>query len=46
MNTKQGDKRMNAIINTKLITEDGIIWDGAVTWEGKTIVQGWLADRC
>ena len=45
MNTKQGDKRMNAIINTKLITEDGIIWDGAVTWEGKTIVQaGWRTD--
>ena len=30
---------MKAIINTKLIMEDGIIWDGAITWEGDRIVQ-------
>lgn len=36
---------MNAIINTKLIMEDGIIWDGAITWENDRIVQvGWAQD--
>ncbi len=33
---------MKAIINAKLVMEDGIIWDGAITWEGEQIVQvGW-----
>lgn len=33
---------MKAIVNTKLVMEDGIIWDGAITWEGDRIVQvGW-----
>ena len=36
---------MKAIINTKLIMEDGIIWDGAVTFENDKIVQvGWSKD--
>ena len=36
---------MNAIINTKLVMEDGIIWDGALTYEGDKIVQvGWAKD--
>ena len=30
---------MQAIINTKLILEDGYIWDGAVTFENGRIVQ-------
>ena len=30
---------MKAIINTKLILEEGIIWDGAITWEGDRITQ-------
>lgn len=30
---------MKAIVNTKLIMEEGIIWDGAITWEGNRIVQ-------
>ena len=30
---------MNAIINTKIILEDGIIWDGALTYEGDMITQ-------
>lgn len=30
---------MKAIVNTKLILEDGIIWDGAITWEGERIIQ-------
>ena len=36
---------MKAIINTKLVMEDGIIWDGAITWEGDRIVQvGWASE--
>ena len=36
---------MKAIINTKLVMEDGIIWDGALTYEGDKIVQvGWTKD--
>ena len=30
---------MKAIINTKLILEDGIIFDGAITWEDGKILQ-------
>jgi len=30
---------MNAIVNTKIILEDGIIWDGVLTYEGDRIVQ-------
>ncbi len=29
---------MYAIVNTKLILEDGICWDGAITWENDRIV--------
>ena len=29
---------MKAIINTKLVMEDGIIWDGALTYEGDIYV--------
>lgn len=36
---------MKGIVNTKLIMEDGIIWDGAITWEGDRIVQvGWASE--
>ena len=36
---------MKAIVNTKLVMEDGIIWDGALTYEGEKIVQvGWTKD--
>ncbi|HWQ06510.1 MAG TPA: amidohydrolase family protein [Feifaniaceae bacterium] len=36
---------MKAIVNTKLVMEDGIIWDGALTMDGGRIVQcGWAAD--
>ena len=36
---------MKAIVNTKLVMEDGIIWDGALTYEGDKIVQvGWAKD--
>ncbi len=36
---------MKAIINTKLVMEDGIIWDGAITWEDDRIVQvGWASE--
>lgn len=36
---------MKAIINTKLIMEDGIIWDGAITWEEDRIIQvGWASE--
>ena len=36
---------MKAIVNTKLIMEDGIIWDGAITWEGDRILQvGWASE--
>ena len=30
---------MRAIINTKLVMEDGIIWDGAIVWEGDKITR-------
>ena len=30
---------MKAIINTKLILEDGIIFDGVITWENGKILQ-------
>ena len=30
---------MNAIIHTKLLLGDGIIWDGAITWENGRIVS-------
>lgn len=36
---------MKAIVNTKLIMEDGIIWDGAVLFEGDTILAADWADR-
>ena len=33
---------MKAIINTKLITTEGIIWNGALTFENERIVEvGW-----
>ena len=36
---------MKAIINTNLVMEDGIIWDGALTYEGDKLVQvGWAKD--
>ena len=36
---------MKAIVNTKLILEDGIIWDGALTYENNKITQvGWTKD--
>lgn len=36
---------MKVIVNTKLIMEDGIIWDGAITWEKDRIVQvGWASE--
>ena len=36
---------MKAIVNTKVIMEDGIIWDGAITWENDRIIQvGWADD--
>ena len=36
---------MKAVINTKLVMEDGIIWDGVLTWEKERIIQvGWRKD--
>lgn len=36
---------MKAIVNTKLVMEDGIIWNGAVTYENGRIVEaGWFDD--
>ena len=36
---------MKAIVNTKLVMEDGIIWDGAITYEaGKILQVGWAKD--
>lgn len=36
---------MKAIINAKLVMEDGIIWDGAITWDNEQIVQvGWASE--
>lgn len=36
---------MKAIINTKLVMEDGIIWDGALTYDGGKIIQVGWADQ-
>ena len=36
---------MKAIVNTKLIMEDGIIWDGAVTYDQGRIVEAGWADK-
>ena len=36
---------MNAIVNTKLIMEDGIIWDGALLFEDGIIVAADWADK-
>lgn len=36
---------MKAIVNTKLITENGMIWDAAVTFENGRILQADWADR-
>ena len=36
---------MKAIVNTKLVMEDGIIWDGALTYENGKIVQADWADK-
>ncbi|MBR3934213.1 MAG: amidohydrolase family protein [Clostridia bacterium] len=36
---------MKAIINTKLIMEDGIIWDGALLYEGDKIVAADWKDK-
>ena len=30
---------MKAIVNTKLIMEDGIIWDGAVLFDNEKIIS-------
>lgn len=36
---------MKAIVNTKLVMEDGIIWDGALTYENGQIIEvGWAQD--
>lgn len=35
---------MKAIINTKLIMEDGIIWDGGITFDNEKIIS--LGKRC
>lgn len=35
---------MTAIVNTKLVMEDGIIWDGALTYENGRIVEVGTAD--
>ena len=36
---------MKAIVNTKLVMEEGIIWDGALTYDnGKIIQVGWAKD--
>ena len=36
---------MKAIVNAKLVMEDGIIWDGVIIWEGERIVRlGWASD--
>ncbi len=35
---------MKAIVNTKLILEEGIIWNGAITWEGDRLVEVGPAD--
>ena len=36
---------LKAIVNTKLVMRDGIIWDGALLYDGDTIVDvGWRRD--
>ena len=36
---------MKAIVNAKLVMEEGIIWDGVILWEGEQIVGlGWAGD--
>ena len=36
---------LTAIVNTKLVMRDGIIWDGALLYDGDTIVDvGWRRD--
>jgi len=30
---------VKAIVNTKLILEEGIIWNGAITWEGDRLIE-------
>lgn len=36
---------MKAIVNAKLIMEDSIIWDGAITWDDNKIIQvGCMSD--
>lgn len=38
---------MKAIVNAKLVMEDGIIWDGVITWDHEHIVQvGWASEVC
>lgn len=38
---------MKAIVNAKLVMEDGIIWDGAITWEHEQIIQvGCASEVC
>ena len=36
---------MKAIVNTKLVMEDGIIWDGTVLFDGDTILAADWADK-
>lgn len=36
---KMGVDKLKAIVNTKLVLEDGIIWDGALIYEGDRIVR-------
>lgn len=36
---------MKAIINAKIVTENGLIWDGAITWENGRILQADWADK-
>lgn len=36
---------MKAIVNTKLVTENGIIWDGALVYKGSKIIScGWASE--
>lgn len=42
---ERGGYKMKAIVNTKLVMEDGIIWDGVLLYEKDKIVQvGWAKD--
>ena len=36
---------MNAIVNTKIVTENGLIWDGAVLFDNGRIIQADWADK-